>query len=185
MMRKIALTILLAAAVAMSVIASASANENRSFSVAIGKETIVGMQPGEVTCIGGVPTGKYYPDPQCSPGTKRMLVRGEVDSSILTDLTGTAAPMFQGGTNRMVVNCNLDANLKGECWGTFEITVPGQGKWEESWSGTFDLTNLVAFYSVAGHGSGGQLHGLHMKYDAAYPGLPAWYATFIGYVTDK
>jgi len=184
MLQKVALTILLALAVAISLAAPAEAKQNPKFLVAIGQETIVRIEPGRVECIGGQPTGQYYPDPQCTPGTDQILVRGEVDYTQFTDVTGTAAAMFEGATNRIVVNCNFDANLKGDCWGTFEITVPGQGKWEGAWSGPFDLTNLVAFYSVVGHGSEGQLHRLHMKYDAIYPGT-TWYATFVACVTDK
>lgn len=184
MLRKVALTMLATAAVAMFLTASAGATDNPKFLTAAGKETIVGIQPGEVRCAGGQPTGQNFPQPVCSPGTNRILVRGEVDSTVLTDVTGTAAAMLQGGANRVVVNCNLDSNLKGECWGTFEITVPGQGKWEGSWNGTFDLMTFVASLSAVGHGSGEHLDGLQMKYDAVNNGVTP-YATFTARIISK
>ncbi len=184
MLRKFAFTVLVTAAVAIFLTASAGATDNPKFLAATGKETIVGIQPGEVKCAGGVPTGQHFPFPECSPGTNRTLVRGEVDSTVLTDVTGTGAAVFQGGTSRIVVNCNLDANLRGPCWGTFELIVPGQGIWEGSWNGIFDLVNFVGSYSVVGHGSGEQLDGLQMKYDAVYNGATP-YATFTARINSR
>jgi hypothetical protein len=184
MLRKTALTILAAAAVTVFLSVSAGAVDHSKFLAAAGKETIVGIQPGEVKCAGGVPTGQHFPNRECSPETNRTLVRGEVDSTILTDVTGTAAAMLSGGTNRIVVNCNLDRNLKGECWGTFELTVPGQGKWEGSWNGPIDLVNFIGSFSFVGHGSGGQLDGLQMKYDEVYDGTTP-YAVFTARVNGK
>lgn len=186
MLRKLALTILFAVTSTISLVASDNAKDDPQFLVAIGSENLVGIQPGRATCAGGRPTGKWFPDAMCTAGTDRILTRAEVDSTQLTGVGGTGAAMFAGATNRLVVNCNLDANLKGYCWGTFEITLSGgQGKFEGTWTGPFDLTNLVGFYSGDGHGSGGQLHGLRMKYVGVYPGFPQFYATFIACVTDK
>lgn len=184
MLRKVALTILLAAAVAITLVASAGAKDGPNFLTATGIEVMTGIQAGEVKCAGGHPTGLSYPDPACSPGTNRTLTRGEVDSSILMDVTGTGAAMLQSGSNRVVTNCNLDANLRGPCWGTFELTVPGQGTWEGSWTGTFDLVNFVASYSAVGHGSGGRIDGFQLKYDAVLNGvLP--YFTFSARIDTK
>ncbi|MBL8173182.1 MAG: hypothetical protein JNK48_00845 [Bryobacterales bacterium] len=49
--------------------------------------------------------------------------------------------------------------------------IPGAGgQWEGSWGGMFDmLTNSVS-YSATGHGNGGKLEGLRMRFEAAYTG---------------
>jgi hypothetical protein len=171
MMRKVALTILLAAAVSMCLATPPGGNDDPTFAVALGMETVTGVQPGQVTCDSGRPKVHSTSDPLCPPGTHRISIRGQVESITLTKVTGTAAAMFDEGTSTVVINCNLNANLEGDCWGTFTTTVPDQGKWEGSWTGTFDLTNSVAFYSAAGHGSGSQLKGLKMTYYAATPGI--------------
>jgi hypothetical protein len=92
---------------------------------------------------------------------------------MLSGVTGTAASMFEGATYQLVLNCNLDKDLKGECWGTFKMTVTGQGEWEGSWQGKFDLVNFTGSYSAVGHGLGGPMDGLQMKYDAVYNGYTA------------
>jgi hypothetical protein len=172
MLRRLALTILLVSAVAVFLTPSAGATDNPKFLMATGTENFLGLQPGDVTCAGGQPTGLHYPDRECSPGTHRTLVRGEVQLIQLSGAIGTAAAMFEGATHRLVLNCNLDADLKGECWGTFKITVTGQGEWEGAWQGRFDVANLTGFYSAVGHGSG-LLDGLQMKYYAIYNGFTA------------
>jgi hypothetical protein len=99
-------------------------------------------------------------------------------------VTGAAAAMFEGATNRTVVNCNLDADtLVGQCWGTFKTTLATQGKFEGTWSGPFALTNFVAFYSGLSHGIGDKLRGSHMSCYGAYPG-DTWYATFMAHIED-
>ena len=176
MRRRVALTILLVSAVAVLLTASAGAADNPKFLMANGTEIFLGLQSGEVKCAGGQPTGLQYPYRQCSEGTNRTLVRGEVQTVLLSGVTGTAAAMFAGATHRSVVNCNLDADLKGQCWGTFKMTVPGQGEWEGAWEGQFDLANLTGSYSAVGHGLGGPLDGLQMKYDAVYGGFTGPFA---------
>ena len=171
MLRRLALTILLVSAIAVFLTPSAGATDNPKFLMANGTEIFFDLQPGEVKCAGGQPTGLHYPYRQCTEGTNHTLVRGEVQTVLLSEVTGTAAAMFAGATHRLVVNCNLDADLKGEFWGTFKITVPGQGVWEGTWQGKFDLANLTGTYSAVGHGSGGPLDGLQMKYDAVYGGF--------------
>ncbi len=170
MARKHMLTCLLAAAVALPILGSAGDKNNANFLAATGKDMIISAIPGQVICAGGVPTGQHYPFRECSEGTNRTVVRGEVETTILSDVTGTGAAFLAGTTNTMVVNCNLDSALKGPCWGTFEMTVPGQGKWEGTWQGNMDLVNFVGSYSMVAQGSGDRLEGKQMRYEAIYDG---------------
>ncbi len=171
MLRRLAVTILLVSAVAFILTSPASASDNPKFLMATGTEIFIGLQPGEVKCAGGQPTGLHYPSRECTQGTNQTLVRGEVQTVLLSAVTGTAAAMVARATHSLVTNCNWDADLKGHCWGTFKMTVPGQGEWEGIWEGKFDLANLTGSYSAVGHGLGGPLDGLQMKYDAVYGGF--------------
>lgn len=143
------------------------------FIYATGKEASGPSEPGgTITCIGGQPTGN--PFIVCTPETTRILIRGSIRNFFYVDLAGAAAPLF-AGTARYVFNCNWDKNYSGPCWGTFEWPVPdtNNGKWEGSFTGNIDLLNIVVTGSIVGHGVGGELEGLHMKYDILYPGKDA------------
>jgi hypothetical protein len=175
MVRKSILTGLLATAIAFPVSGSAGDQGKANFLAAMGKDTIISVVAGQAICAGGAPTGGAYP--YCSPGTNETVVRGELDGSILTDVTGKGAEMLTGATNTYVSNCNLDRKLQGPCWGTFEMMVPGQGKWEGTWQGIFDFANFAASYSMVGHGLGGQLEGKQLKYEAFTDGT-TYYALF-------
>jgi len=175
MVRKYMLTCLLAAAMAFPILGNAGDKNKANFLAATGKDTIIGVVAGHAICAGGVPTGGSYP--YCTEGTNQTVVRGEVDTSVLTDVTGSGAAMLTGATTTFVSNCNLDRNLQGPCWGTFEMTVPGQGKWEGTWQGPFDFVRFAASYSMVGHGSGGQLEGKQLKYEAFTDGT-TFYAVF-------
>jgi hypothetical protein len=175
MVRSSFLTCVLATAMAFPVSGSAGDQGKANFLAATGKDTIISVVAGQAICAGGVLTGGAYP--YCSQETNETLVRGELDGSILTDVTGSGAEMLIGATNTYVSNCNLDRNLRGPCWGTFEMTVPGQGKWDGAWQGIFDFVNFAASYSLVGHGSGGQLEGKQLKYEAVTDGT-TYYAAF-------
>jgi hypothetical protein len=181
MIRRYVLTGFLAAAVAIPVLSSAG-DKDANFVAATGKDTIIGVVAGQAICAGGVPTGGSYP--YCSEGTNQTLVRGERDFSILTDVTGSGAAMLSGATNTYVSNCNLDRNLQGPCWGTFEMIVPGQGEWEGTWQGFFDFVHFAASYSLVGNGSGRELEGKQMKYEAVTDGT-TYYAVFTARIQDK
>jgi hypothetical protein len=146
------------------------ANPGAQFIYATGKEAFVSSTSGEITCIGGEPTGS--PFPFCTPGTQRVLIRGSVQSFRYVDLAGPASPLF-AGTARYVFNCNWDQNYAGPCWGTFEWPVPGKGSREGTFTGNIDYLNFVVTGSVVGHGVGGELDGLQMKYEIPYPGKDA------------
>ena len=91
--------------------------------------------------------------------------------------------MFQGPF-RPVVNCNLDENLQGECWGAFELDSSAGGQWKGTWSGKFDLIHYISVVSIVGHGEGGAIDGLQMKMDVMSPCfLP--YLTFLAQVLNR
>jgi hypothetical protein len=128
------------------------------------------LDAGVTTCVGG-----YVLDPDipgaCSPGTKRVQIRG---MKLLW--TYTAADVESGrpelfiGTQTVINNANHDANGAGPEWGTF-IWESEAGEWEGTFSTTALGRNLGTWSAVA-HGSG-ELAGLQMKGEGmfdAYPG---------------
>lgn len=85
-------------------------------------------------------------------------------------LSGPAKDLFNGPIT-FTVNCNLDANCQGPCWGTFQWDIPAlNAKWEGSWNGSFDLHAFASTMSAVGHGGGGQINGLQMKFEGASTG---------------
>jgi hypothetical protein len=146
------------------------------------------VSPGTVTCVGGQPSGSPNPFTPCSPGTRQILTRGEIDRGRY-QVTKGPAELF-AGVNEVVVNCDLDANMAGPCWGTFKWAVrspflgdPGE-IWEGFWFGYFDLTSFIASYRATGYGHGGRLEGLQLELQCVYPGLPEVTGTFTAQVTD-
>jgi hypothetical protein len=139
------------------------------FIYATGKEVgAPGGSTGTITCVGGQPTG--LPFPFCTPETKKILIRGAIRFFNYQELAGPAAAMF-AGASKFVLNCNWDQNYQGPCWGTFEWPIATMGgKWEGNFSGEIDLLKAYVNASAVGHGNGGDLDGLQMKYDILYPG---------------
>ncbi len=136
--------------------------------VATGKEMLVELlNPGTLLCVGGQPTGRPA---QCSPGTRRIFIWNWVSVQGYQDIVGTAAAMFRG-RNTIVMHCNLDENYYGHCWGTFEWAAPEMGgRWEGVWSGPWDMAANCTSYRATGYGSGGQLEGLQVEKESAWPG---------------
>lgn len=182
MLPRSAVVILLAVLAAMLLSTSTVAKDNPNFLIATGKETTVGLaEPGKTTCIGGQTLGPLA----CGPGTQRVVVRDMVVLSVLHDVAGAGAAYLEGGTNQFTVNCNLDGDYQGHCWGTFEITIPGKGgSWEGSWGGTFDFAGNSEHLQAIGHGTGGDLDGLQLNYDYLNPG-GLGYGLFTARVTTK
>jgi hypothetical protein len=147
----------------------AANHSDGKFIYATGKEVgAPGGSNGTITCIGGQPTG--LPFPWCTPETKRIQVRGAIRFFNYQELAGPAAALF-AGTPQYVFNCNWDQNYSGPCWGTFEWPVAAKGgKWEGNFAGEIDLLKGFVIAVTIGHGNGGDLDGLQMKYDILYPG---------------
>jgi hypothetical protein len=138
------------------------------FQMATAQEMVTGLlQPGTVSCLGGEPAA---PPLLCTPGTNQIHLRGRVESAVYLNVAGEAAALIDG-TNTIVVNCNLDATLRGHCWGTFVWQIPARGgEWEGTWGGPVDLIHYVGSYVAVGHGTGGELEGLQLKVDTVAPG---------------
>jgi hypothetical protein len=178
MTRKAALTILIMAGANFVSAADKGSSKLLMATGQLYQETY--LDPGRVKCIGGIfdPTTGW-----CSPGTQWTLTRDTRSLWGYGDVSGSAAPMFQGPLNS-VTSCNLDENLRGECWGTFEWDILAGGKWKGIWVGKFDLLNYIGAYSAVGHGHGGAIDGLQMKLDAMSPGGSPCF-TFLAQVVNR
>jgi hypothetical protein len=82
-------------------------------------------------------------------------------------LTGQAGDLVSGQAE-CTMNCNLDDNLTGSCWGTFELTN-SEGTWVGTWDGTFDFGTGAGTYKARGNGHG-ELEGMVLINNVVYPG---------------
>jgi hypothetical protein len=163
---------------------TAIAGEHSKFLLASGYEiTFNVVDPGTATCIGGVATGNPY-DP-CA-GSRRVLLKHQVVETMLFSPpapVGPAVPLL-AGVNTLTVDCSLDGNLKGSCWGTFEWNVDDESMWGGVVSGTFDYSDLTLDYQMVGRGFGGAVDGMQLHYDAIYPGGFSFVGEFAARVHD-
>jgi hypothetical protein len=97
-----------------------------------------------------------------------MTLRGRL-TRYSAVLEGSAASLF-GTSLTATVNCNLDENLTGPCWGTFDWPALDGERWKGIWHGQFNLATFAGSYEAVGHGRGGRIDGLKMKSSAVYPG---------------
>jgi hypothetical protein len=125
--------------------------------------------PGTAICVGGTPTGTF---PPCSEGT-RMSIWRDYDGPVwFGDVTGSAASFITGTYESPWIShgaCNLDRNLAGPCWGTFEGSALG-GQWEGTWDGVLDFVNFGGEVRFVGYGTGGGVEGLHLMLEAVAEG---------------
>ena len=138
--------------------------------IAVATGTEVGgdvLNPGQFTCVGGVPTGNPFP-PLCSPETTQILLRGRVATATYENLAGGGAWMFDG-TNTITANCDLSTAMAGHCWGTFSWVIEGAGTWDGTWDGDLDMMGGPGGYSAAAQGNGGLLAGHTFTYLAVSP----------------
>jgi len=128
----------------------------------------------QVRCEGGVPTPEG-PFP-CSEGTKRVFGRSEAQLWYPNAPTENVAPLLNGPIT-FVVNCNMDGQYRGPCWGTFEWDVPGVGVWEGTWTApVMDLVTYESQVSMVGHGVGGAIEGKQLMFDGSSAPWE-WYIT--------
>jgi hypothetical protein len=125
------------------------------------------LVPGEVTCVGGEPTGRPSP-PLCSPETREVRIRGHVSTARYEELGGDAAWMFDGA-NTITGDCDLDGRMAGRCWGSFHWVIVGAGAWDGTWEGRVDFAAGRGTTSAEGHGSGERLEGYTFTYEATAP----------------
>ena len=82
-------------------------------------------------------------------------------------LTGPAGDLTSGQLE-CTLNCNLDENLTGPCWGKFKITN-SNGTWLGTYNGTFNFETGAGYYKAKGFGKG-DLKGMAILNDVVYPG---------------
>ena len=132
--------------------------------------------PPDVTCAGGEPSG--LPFPPCSAETTHALARGEIQTWGPVPFSDVEpVPELLNGPITFVVNCNMNADYRGPCWGTFEWDIPGIGTWEGSWTApVMDLLTYESRLSMVGHGVGGEIDGKQLKFDGGSAPYE-WYIT--------
>ncbi len=121
------------------------------------------LQPPQVSCAGGEPTG--LPFPPCSEGTGRILVKDEVQQWAPASLSDSVRSWLMG-TITFEINCTLNEAYRGPCWGKFEWDVPGVGTWQGSWTApVMDLITFESKVSMVGFGAGGDIEGKQLRFD--------------------
>lgn len=120
----------------------------------------------QTLAVGGteVRTGDWIPGKgNIEPGG---MIRGW-EAEFTDELIGSAGD-FASGIGPATMNCNLDENLTGICWGTF-VFSNSIGTWEGTWQGSFNFMTGAGSYKAIGHGRGG-LKGMTLQNDVVYPG---------------
>ncbi len=166
MLKRVSLVVVILALVA-PVAASGEGPRAVNGKVLLGFTAEVGLPV--ITCVGGLPSVPY-----CDSNTTQVLGRLEVQTWTPASLSRSVAK-FLNGPITFVVNCDLNAQFRGPCWGTFEWKVPGVGTWTGFWTAPImDLLTYESQLSMVGVGSGGEINGRHLELDgSAAPG--DWY----------
>ena len=142
----------------------------------------VSAQATFTACEGGfIPLGISDPGVWTYPGGN-WHVRGMVGT--YQQVMPSSDPRCSG-LNTVVTNANWDIGGAGPSWGTFHV-VPNEysnytGGWDGTWRG-MSYADGSASIQVVGHGYG-DLEGLHVFVDIAFPGLFAP-GTASGYILE-
>jgi hypothetical protein len=131
----------------------------------------------DTKCVDGQPADQTLPPYlPCSPGTTRAIGRSEVQIWMPVSPSHTVAELLNGPIT-FVVNCDMNGQYRGPCWGTFEWNVPGVGTWAGFWTAPImDLVTYESKLSMVGFGSGGQINGKQLVIEGeSAPG--DWYIT--------
>ncbi len=165
---RVSRTVLLSVALAVLLFGgSALAGNGPKFLFSTGQEATVNViDPGTATCIGGEATGDPY-NP-CA-GSHRIMLKHQVVEAVVLTATGEAEPLL-AGTDTVTIDCNLDGNLRGNCWGTFEWQVDDDSLWAGTLNGLFDFSTFAFTYQMVGNGFGGVVDGMQLQYDVSYDG---------------
>ncbi len=120
---------------------------------------------GEERMINVVEQGQWTTGPD-----GHTKVRGRITQYQET-MQGPAAALVSGVVTTSM-NCNLDENMTGQCWGSYEWPISAAEKWVGAWEGNFNFGLVVGSYHAFGAGEGGRLAGLRLEYDCVYPAYP-------------
>jgi hypothetical protein len=146
---------------------SALAGNGPKFLFATGQEVTVNViDAGTATCIGGEATGDPY---NPCDGSHRIMIEHQVVEAAVLTATGAAVPLL-AGTDTVTIDCNLDGNLRGNCWGVFEWQVDHDSLWAGTLNGLFDFSTFAFTYQMVGNGFGGVVDGMQLQYDVSYDG---------------
>lgn len=127
------------------------------------------------TCLGGEPADQSVPPYlPCSPGTSLAMGRSEVQVWTPASPSASVEALVDGPIT-FVVNCDMNGQYRGPCWGTFEWIVPGVGTWAGYWTAPImDLVTYESRISLVGLGTGGDIDGKRIELTgASAPG--DWY----------
>jgi hypothetical protein len=163
MRTKIAIVFFAVLFVAAAVSTPAKDNEN--------KENAEWMEfGGHTETIGLISPGSGYPP---VPGGK---VRGLILVAQFTaTTTGPAADFLSGFGGPSTVNANLDENMTGPIWFTFEWSK-GEFTWAGACNGQFNWALSAGSWTCKGHLRGPGIKNGVVKNDTVQPGLSLLYA---------
>jgi hypothetical protein len=152
-MRAKTIVLLFVALLVISQLANAQAS--KKVLTAVGTETCVTTDMGELSFE---PSGN-------------IKIRGMITVCDEHDFVGPAAPYVTGPGSPIAMNCNLNKEWAGQCWGTFgRPWQPDVTSWEGVWEGEFDFVTGAGGWKIMGHGRGPLLEGLMLEEDVVYPG---------------
>jgi hypothetical protein len=172
MLQKVVLVVV---ALALAAIVPVAAQNPRFDNLEIRLMWTTTVTPPDLRCEGGEPTG--LPFPQCSEGTKHIVGRNEVQTwwPMPVPFEGSV-PDELNGPIIFVVNCNFSADYRGPCRGTFRWELSEDVYWEGTWTApVMDLVTYEARMSMVGHGVGGEIDGMQIKFDGASEPPDNWF----------
>lgn len=125
---------------------------------------------GEVSCVGGAPTGVW---PPCSAGAKTKIRGMQIQYwQEARKPDGSVDPLHTGFRD-LVMNANFDENGKGHAWGTWRlVTSSGQGEWVGTFSGEAERWFGPAVSHVVGRGLDGDVAGMQLRAIVSYLTFP-------------
>jgi len=130
---------------------------------------------GEETLIREVEHGQWITDDQGRTKIRNRIVQYQ------ETMQGPAADLVNGVITT-TMNCNLDENWTGPCWGAYQWPISATEKWAGVWEGTFNFGVVAGSYHASGHGEGGKLAGLRLDMDTVYPGYPKTAVNFVSII---
>jgi hypothetical protein len=117
------------------------------------------------------------------PPTPGGKVRGLTLPYMVTEIHGSALDFLADAKVLYTINCNLDENLTGPCWGTVAYSKDSVKLLEGVWSGEYNFSPDVdaGRWQTVANGTSADLRGLVLHSDAVTPG-PGPEFTFDTYI---
>lgn len=131
------------------------------------------ISPGTIICVNGQFTGDL--SNPCTEGTTRVHIKDQIVQMAYFGVNPSEAGPLFNGLNTLFVDCNLDAELNGRCWGKFVWPVSAGGTWQGVIHTEQSFSNWECTIELVGTGIGGPIEGMQLKY---YSYTPEW--EFVG-----